>query len=366
MTADLSSEVAQVRLNPGDTIGILGGGQLGRMLAMAASQLGLRSHIFCPDRRSPAFEVADAVTCADYTDEGALAQFTQSVGAVTYEFENIPAETVAYVTARRPLRPSNKALVIIQDRLSEKDFLNSIGVPTAPYKAISSPEDLAKALGELGTPAIAKTRLFGYDGKGQTKLDSPGQVADAWDKLGTAKSILEGFVPFNREVSVIVARDMDGRVLTWPVTENVHVNHILDTSTVPATVSDTVEQTARTYAARVAEELEYVGVLAVEFFVLDDSDTVIANEIAPRVHNSGHWTLEGAVTSQFENHIRAIAGWPLGATEALGRVRMKNLIGDEVKDWRSILSDPAAHLHLYGKQEARPGRKMGHVTWLEV
>ena len=354
------------RLKPGDTIGILGGGQLGRMLALAAARVGLKAHIFCPDKRSPAFQVADAATVAPYADEAALAAFARAVDVVTYEFENIPAETVAYLKARKPLRPGEEALRTSQDRLSEKTFLERIGVPTAPYRAFSSEAELAEAADAIGYPCIAKTRRFGYDGRGQTRLEDPRDVANAWQTLGTANSVLEGFVPFDREISVIVARALDGRTATFPLCENTHVDHILDETLAPARVSDAIARTACAHANRAVSALGHVGVLTVEMFVIDDGEQVIANEIAPRVHNSGHWTIEGATTSQFEQHVRAIAGWPLGDPSAVGTARMKNLIGHAADDWAGYLDDPAAHLHLYGKHDARPGRKMGHVTWVDA
>lgn len=352
-----------VRLRPNDTIGILGGGQLGRMLALAAASLGLRTHIFCPDRRCPAFQVADSTSCAAYDDEEALARFCDSVAAVTYEFENIPAATVDYVAARRPLRPTARALEVSQDRLTEKQFLNRIGIRTAPYRAIDSERELAQAGEALGFPCVAKTRRFGYDGKGQTILRGPADVAGAWGRLGTHRSILEAFIPFDCEISVTAARALDGDIRTYPVTRNDHENHILSRSRVPAQVPTTVAQSAVAAARKLTEALDYVGVLAVEFFV--SGTQLLANEFAPRVHNSGHWTMEGAATDHFRQHIRAVAGWPLGDVGLRGhRIEMKNLIGSDVHDWDALLKDPAAHLHLYGKQDAQPGRKMGHVTWV--
>ncbi len=352
-----------VTLKPGDAIGILGGGQLGRMLALAAAPLGLRAHIFCPDKRSPAFQVADAISCNDYEDEGALARFCASVDAVTYEFENIPEKTVAYVQARKPLRPSEQAFVTTRDRLTEKTFLNEIGVATAPYRAISSREALAAAAEALGFPCIAKTRRFGYDGKGQARLDDLGDVDAAWAALGTDQAILEAFVPFRCEVSAVIARALDGSTRCFAITENAHQNHILARSRVPARLPTDMSERAVQAAGKVVDALGYVGVLAVEFFVTEDQ--LLANEIAPRVHNSGHWTIEGAAVSQFTQHIRAVAGWPLADVPLRGaEIEMHNLLGDEIARWPALLADPAAHLHLYGKRDARPGRKMGHVTWV--
>lgn len=350
---------------PGGVVGILGGGQLGRMLALAAAPLGLRCHVFCPDRLSPAFHVADAHTRADYTDKKALAQFADAVDVITYEFENIPSETVEYLDKRRPVRPALQALTTAQDRLFEKDFMSVIGVPTAPYHDISNEEELARAAADIGFPCVVKTRRFGYDGKGQVRLDGPDDVNKAWASLNTDMAIVEGFVRFDREISVVVARSTDGRMASWPVCENTHENHILRETRVPADLTDPLHETASQYAQSVAEALAYEGVLALEMFVIESEGRLLANEIAPRVHNSGHWTIEGAVTSQFEQHLRAICGLPLGATDLRGMVRMRNLLGKEAEDWQKILSDPMAHLHLYGKVGAAPGRKMGHVTWVD-
>ncbi|MBK5911731.1 5-(carboxyamino)imidazole ribonucleotide synthase [Rhodothalassium salexigens] len=351
------------RLQPGDTVGILGGGQLGRMLAMAAAQLGLRSHVYCPDPDSPAFQVASHATCADYDDQRALALFADQVAVATYEFENIPAEAIAYLSTRSHLAPSEMALMTANDRLVEKEFLNAIGVATAPYRAAETRRELAEAADAVGYPCIAKTRRFGYDGKGQARLDGPGDLDAVWDALGPAQLIVEGVVAFDKEISVVTARTADGRSATFPVSENSHENHILARSVAPARIPDAAARTAADHAQRIAAALDYVGALAVEYFLTPDGG-VLANEIAPRVHNSFHWTIEGAVTSQFAQHIRAIAGWPLGATDLVGAVEMQNLLGDAALDWLGVLADPTAHLHLYGKGTPRPGRKMGHVTWV--
>jgi len=353
------------RINPGSTIGILGGGQLGRMIAMAASRLGYHCHIFCPDERSPAFQVAQYTTIADYEDEEALRAFVDSVDVVTYEFENIPAKAAALVEALKPLRPGVKALEMTQDRLIEKDFLNTSGVVTAPYQAFETREELEAAFAKIGRPAVAKTRRFGYDGKGQAMVKSKRDLDHVMEVTKGAPAILEGFVNFDREISVVVARSASGDVAAFPVGENVHTNHILDTTTVPALIKQVVEAKAKVMATRVANALEYVGVMAVEMFVSDTKGDIVVNEIAPRVHNSGHWTIEGAATSQFEQHVRAICDLPLGPTDALGVVVMKNLLGKDILDFEKYLTDPTASYHHYGKADPREGRKMGHVTWVK-
>ncbi len=313
------------QVSPGGTIGILGGGQLGRMLALAAANFGYRCHIFCPDKRSPAFHVADKITIADYEDEDALEAFARSVDVATYEFENVPAFTAEIVGRDTLLRPGVKALKTTQDRLLEKDFLNAAGVKTAPYQAFETEEELQAALKVIGRSSVAKTRRFGYDGKGQVMIRSRADIARVLEVTAGAPAILEGFVNFDREVSVVVARSASGDVAAFPVSENVHTNHILDTTTVPALISDMVEAKAKVMATRVANALEYVGVMAVEMFISDANGEIVVNEIAPRVHNSGHWTIEGAATSQFEQHIRAICDLPLGPTDARGKVRMKKI-----------------------------------------
>lgn len=349
-------------LRPGACIGILGGGQLGRMLAVAAAGYGLKCCIYCPDAGSPAFDVAAGFIQAPWDDETALARFCERVDVVTYEFENIPAETAAFIAARRPLLPGLKALETSQDRLAEKTFVASLGVGTAPFAAVSSAAELEAALAQIGRPAILKTRRFGYDGKGQTRIDAGDSAGAAFDAIGRQPAILEGFVPFAKEVSVVCARGADGGFVAFDVCENVHRNHILDVTTVPASIAPRTAAKAVEAARRIAQALDYVGVLTVEMFVLADGETLLVNETAPRVHNSGHWTIEGARTSQFQQHVRAICGWPLGDAGRYGRATMTNLIGDDIDAWREILAEPGACLHLYGKAEARKGRKMGHVT----
>ncbi|WP_417678496.1 5-(carboxyamino)imidazole ribonucleotide synthase [Roseibium sp.] len=352
------------RLSPGDTIGILGGGQLGRMLALSAASLGLKAHIFCPDPESPAFDVCSAYTIAPYEDIGALDTFASACSAVTYEFENVPALTAAHLAALVPVRPGVKALEVSQDRLSEKNFLSGSGVALAGYARVDSDEDLRAALDRFGGTGVLKTRRFGYDGKGQVMIRKPEDVKGAFDRIGRAPAVLEELIGFEREVSVIVARDLDGHCDAYDVSENHHENHILKTSTVPANVSGTTAAVARDMAIRIASSLDYVGVMGVEMFLSrgTDGETLLVNEIAPRVHNSGHWTEDACLTSQFEQHMRAVAGWRLGACARHSDVVMENLIGDECDAWPKILADPNARLHLYGKREARPGRKMGHVN----
>jgi 5-(carboxyamino)imidazole ribonucleotide synthase len=351
-------------IRPGCTLGILGGGQLGRMIAMAAAQLGLKTHIYAPEENSPAFEVATDYTIAAYEDEANLVRFAKAVDVVTYEFENVPSETAAILSAHALLAPNAQALAVSQDRFLEKSFISGLGIAVAPFAPVFSQAELSQAIAQIGRPAVLKTRRFGYDGKGQVKIDGDADPIAAWEEIGHAASILEGFVPFDREVSVVAARTATGAFAAYDLCANEHRHHILDTTRVPAGVSPQTEEQAVRIARSIAEALDYVGVLAVEMFLVtaEGSERLVVNEIAPRVHNSGHWTLGGAVTSQFEQHVRAVCGWPLGEAARLGRVEMKNLIGHDVDAWEEILAEPGAHLHLYGKAEARAGRKMGHVT----
>lgn len=349
-------------LPPGSTIGILGGGQLGRMLALAAAKLGFKSHIFCPDPLSPAFDVTPLRTIAAYDDAAALKAFAATVDVVTYEFENVPAATAEILSGLKPLRPGANALAISQDRLAEKAFLSSKNIPVAPYRAIHSQDDLRTATEEIGLPAVLKTTRLGYDGKGQRVLRAPGDAEAAFAELQPHPLVLEGFVPFEKEISVVVARGLDGAVRTFDAAENVHRDHILFTSTVPADIPPGVEKHAAMLAKVIVVALDYVGVLGVEFFVVpDERPTLMVNEIAPRVHNSGHWTEAVCLTDQFEQHIRAITGWPLGDPRRMADVVMQNLIGDEVNTLPGSL-DGDTQPHLYGKAEARAGRKMGHVN----
>ncbi len=359
-------------LAPGRTVGIVGGGQLGRMIALAAAAYGLKVHVYAPDDDSPAFDVAAARTVAAYEDEAALAAFAAAVDVVTYEFENVPRRTAEILSAAKPLHPSAAALATTQDRLAEKSFVAGLGIPTAPFRAVDDAAGLAEAVAALGLPAVLKTRRFGYDGKGQRMLrpDAPLDAEAVMASLGHQPCILEGFVPFESEVSVVAARAGDGTFSAYDPCGNEHRDHILDRTLVPAPGMDPEScEEALGIARRIAEALGYVGVLAVEMFLVRGGDGrahVVVNEIAPRVHNSGHWTIEGALTSQFAQHVRAICGWPLGATGRVGgaAVEMRNLVGPAVEAWRQILAEPGSHLHLYGKGKARPGRKMGHVTRL--
>lgn len=346
---------------PGETIGILGGGQLGRMIAMAAAQLGYRCHVFAPEADSIAADVCGGFTCADWGDVAAMARFAADCAVITYEFENVPVGPLAALGGV-PVLPHPRALETAQDRLAEKRFVTELGGTPAPFAAVDGDDDLATAMARIGTPGILKTRRDGYDGKGQWRLTAPEQAAHL--DLPAVPLIYEGFVTFEAEFSVILCRGADGDIRFWDSAENVHKGGILSRSTVPASgfVQAQVAD-ARALGARVAEALDYVGVLTLEFFATAQGP--VFNEMAPRVHNSGHWTIEGAITSQFENHVRAVCGLPLGDTGLAAQgVVMDNLIGDEAHDWPQILSDPANHLHLYGKAAARPGRKMGHVTRL--
>ncbi|MCC0807952.1 5-(carboxyamino)imidazole ribonucleotide synthase [Methylobacterium sp. W2] len=361
--------MTDISLAPGSTLGIVGGGQLGRMIALAAANYGLKVHVYAPDAASPAFDVAAETTCAAYDDTEALARFAASVDAVTYEFENIPRQTADLLARHAPLRPSADALSTTQDRLSEKSFINGLGIATAPFRQVDTPDDLARALEAIGLPAVLKTRRFGYDGKGQRiiRTAEEGDRNAIFAEFGGAPLILEGFVPFEREVSVVAARSPNGSFAAFDLCENEHRDHILALTRVPApNLSDETARNAVEIARRIAEALDYVGILAVEMFLVRDEvgEHLIVNEIAPRVHNSGHWTIEGAVTSQFAQHVRAVCGWPLGdASRVAGAsVEMRNLIGDDIDAWQALLAEPGAHLHLYGKGDARPGRKMGHVT----
>jgi len=345
---------------PGSMIGIVGGGQLGRMLAMAAAQLGYKCHILDPHERPPAADVAAAFTRAPYDDRAALETFAAHVDVATYEFENLPAEQLGVLGGK--LRPGLKSLAVAQDRAEEKTFIETTGARVAAWRAVQSLEQVNAAVAALGVPIVLKTRRYGYDGKGQAWIRSPEEAGDAWDAIGHEPAVAEAGVDFDAEFSVVVARWANGRTSFWDSPDNVHRDGILRTSTVPcsAAVAPHVEQ-ARAAAAGIAEALGHVGVLTVEFFA--SAGGPVVNEIAPRVHNSGHWTIEGAVTSQFEQHIRAICDLPPGSTAlAAASVTMENLIGEEVHGWEGLLADPQAHLHIYGKGEARPGRKMGHVT----
>ncbi|MBJ6120558.1 5-(carboxyamino)imidazole ribonucleotide synthase [Sphingomonas mollis] len=346
-------------IEPGSTIGILGGGQLGRMLAVAAAQLGYRTHVLAPDRESVAAQTASSLTRADYHNRIVLADFAEACDVVTYEFENIALGPVEWLAERVPVHPHPRALAAAQERIAEKRFVESVGGRPARWAAVDSRETLETAIAHVGTPAVLKTARFGYDGKGQVRLSSPADTDAAWEAIG-GPAVLEAFVTFEHEFSILIVRGQDGATVRYDAPLNVHEDAILRTSTLPAPAAVLAQvDEATALACRIAAELDYVGVLACEFFATAEGP--VFNEMAPRVHNSGHWTMEGAETSQFENHIRAICGLPLGSTALTGAsVTMRNLIGDD--PWSDALVEPGAHLHLYGKGAARPGRKMGHVT----
>jgi len=351
-------------LPPGSTIGIIGGGQLGRMLSMAAAQLGYHCHIYAPEETPCAANVTTRHIKGAYEDEAALLRFAEAVDVVTYEFENIPAAPLRALAAHVPLHPNVDALELAQDRLSEKDYVVSHGGTPAGYRSVSSLNTLQAALSELGAPAILKTRRFGYDGKGQIRIKPDSDLSSVWTDIGEQPSVLESFVEFEKEFSILLVRAQDGAIRIWDAPDNRHVDGILAQSIAPG-MGIIAEQKAQAgdLARTIAEALGYVGVLTFEFFA--SAEGPIFNEMAPRVHNSGHWTIEGSTTSQFENHIRAICGLPLGDTGRIAeRVEMQNLIGTDANDWPAWLKKDRAHLHLYGKGEARPGRKMGHVTQL--
>ncbi|MEO9682094.1 MAG: 5-(carboxyamino)imidazole ribonucleotide synthase [Tateyamaria sp.] len=351
-------------LRMGATIGILGGGQLGRMLSVAASRLGFRTHVFEPGANPPAADVAHQLTTAPYEDTDALVAFASTCDVITYEFENIPTVALDALQDHAPIRPGREALRVSQDRLVEKDYLTALGLRTAPYADVPDADALATALATIGAPAILKTRRFGYDGKGQVRINAmpvePAVLAD----MGDAPAILEGFVDFSHEVSVIAARGVDGAVACFDPGENVHRDGILHTTTVPAKLSASQRMDAILIAANILNALDYVGILGVELFVTPAG--LVVNEIAPRVHNSGHWTQNGCVVDQFEQHIRAIAGWPLGDGKRHADVVMENLIGDDMDRVPNLAREANTALHLYGKAEARAGRKMGHVNRVQT
>ena len=351
-------------LSRGSTIGILGGGQLGRMLASAAAKLGFKTHIFAPEENAVAAHVSDQFTCADYNETAKLIAFAKSVDVVTYEFENVPVEAAkAIVDAGGTLRPGIRPLEVAQDRLNEKQFAKSLGIATARYMPVASADAMEMAMQVAGLPAILKTRRFGYDGKGQAVLHEEIEAEKALADIQNAPAILEGFVPFDREVSVIAARDAQGIIACYDPSENLHTDGILRTSTVPAKMKKAVANEAMALTSKVLTELDYIGVLAVEFFVTKSGE-LIMNEFAPRVHNSGHWTADACLCGQFEQHIRAIAGWPLGATSRLSDCIMENLIGADIDKVGLLASKPLISVTDYGKGEPREGRKMGHFTKL--
>ncbi|HEY4124614.1 MAG TPA: 5-(carboxyamino)imidazole ribonucleotide synthase [Rhizomicrobium sp.] len=348
---------------PGGTIGILGGGQLGRMLALAAARLGLRTHIYSDEENAPAFQVSAFRTHARYDNEAALAAFAGACNAVTFEFENVPSATAEFLADHVPVNPGPHALGVCQDRLAEKNFVASLGLKTPVFASVASAEDAQSALAEVGTPAVLKTCRMGYDGKGQAKIATADDIVRALAAFKGAPAILESFVDFSFEASVVAARGADGSFAAYDPPENAHENHILKRSTVPSRLSAAQENEAKAIARKIAAAFGYVGVFAVELFVGRDG-ALLVNEIAPRVHNSGHWTIEACIISQFEQHIRAVAGWPLGDGSRHSDAVMENLIGEEANEWHALAARGGA-LHLYGKSEARAGRKMGHITWLK-
>ncbi|WP_299958234.1 5-(carboxyamino)imidazole ribonucleotide synthase [uncultured Roseobacter sp.] len=347
-------------LPTGATIGILGGGQLGRMLSVAAARLGFRTHVFEPGAEPPAGQVCHQLTTAAYDDAAALQRFARGVDVVTYEFENIPTAALDILEALKPIRPGREALRISQDRLTEKTFLQDLGLNVAPFADVADAEALRAAVSKIGAPSILKTRRFGYDGKGQARLKAAEDMETAWADMADQPAILEGFVDFTHEVSVIAARSPQGDVACYDPGENVHRDGILHTTTVPARLSASHRTDAVLIAAKILNALDYVGVLGVELFVTGQG--LIVNEIAPRVHNSGHWTQNGCVVDQFEQHIRAIAGWPLGDGTRYADMVMENLIGDDMDRVAAYSRQADTALHLYGKAETKPGRKMGHVN----
>ncbi len=358
---------ADAPLAPGAVIGILGGGQLGRMLAMAAARLGFRAHIYCPDTDNPAADVAAEVTCAAYDDSDALQRFAARVDVVSFEFENVPLVAVEALAKKLRVLPPARAFAIGQDRVAEKSFALQAGLETARFAAIDGKDDLDRAMAEIGVPALLKTRRLGYDGKGQALIGTLPEAHAAWTTLGGRPAILEERIRFTREISLVLARGADGAIAAYDPPWNIHAGGILSRSIVPSGLDDATCARAKDLATRFAQALSYVGVLAVEFFVVPQEKgppRLLFNEFAPRVHNSGHWTLDAAITSQFEQHIRAITGWPLGAASRHSDAVMENIIGKEADNWRKLSAELYAALHLYGKTEARKGRKMGHLTRL--
>ena len=350
---------------PGSTLGIMGSGQLGRMLAMAARRMGYRVHTFSPEQDTPTGQIADLEVCASYEDEGAVRAFASGVDVLTFEFENIPVESVKWASAHCEVRPSGQVLHLCQHRLREKAFLRSAGFPLAEFGPVVSEAGLREAVERLGSPAVLKTAAFGYDGKGQRKISADSDLAEVWSGFAGQQAVLEAWVPFEREISVIVARGVDGSTATYPVCENIHANHILDLTLVPARIPEFVATAAAALAVSVANALNLVGVLAVELFLLADG-RILINELAPRPHNSGHFSFDASITSQFEQQLRAVCGLPLGSAALLRPVAMANLLGDVwahgEPDWVAAAAMPEVKLHLYGKGEARPGRKMGHLV----
>ncbi len=350
---------------PGSTVGVMGGGQLGRMFAIAARRMGYRVHTFSPDEDTPTGQLADLEVAAGYGDEAAVRAFARGVDVLTFEFENIPVQCAEWAADHCVVRPSGRVLHICQHRLREKEFLAGAGVPLPPFRKITSAPELIAAVAEIGAPAVLKSAAFGYDGKGQRKIEPGDDLAAAWAPFEGTTAVLEGFVRFEKEISILVARGADGAVATYPVCENAHAHHILDITIAPGNVTEAVAANARALAIRIAEALDLVGLLAVEMFLLPDG-SLLVNELAPRPHNSGHFSFDACVTSQFEQQLRAVCGLPLGSTELLRPAAMANLLGDlwanGEPDWVAAAALPNVKIHLYGKAGARPGRKMGHLV----
>jgi 5-(carboxyamino)imidazole ribonucleotide synthase len=359
--------VSQAPILPGAALGVLGSGQLGRMFAMAARRMGYRVHVLSPDTDTPTGQVADVEITAEYADLDAIRRFARGVDVVTFEFENVPAATAEAAAEFAPVRPAGAVLHVAQQRAREKRYLAEHGFPVTPFAWIRTEDDVARAIDAAGVPGVLKTASFGYDGKGQAKVATAGEVKLAWDAMGRPEAVLERFIDFDREVSVVAARGVSGWVTSYGVIENVHANHILDVSVLPADVPSAVERRAAEIARGVLESLDVVGVLCVEFFLTRDGELLI-NELAPRPHNSGHLTIDGCMTSQFEQQVRAICGLPPGSTDVLRPSAMANLLGDLWREgepnWLAACEMPGVHLHLYGKAAAKPGRKMGHLTAL--
>lgn len=355
-------------LSPGHTIGILGGGQLGRMLALAAARLGLHTHIYCPNEQAPAFEVAHSKTIAAFDDDAALKRFANSCDVITFEFENIPLQAADLVAEITPLYPTRKALELSQDRGIEKNFLTDLGIKVADWWPVENTADLENARKACGGPGLLKTRRLGYDGKGQTAIGPDTDLSDAFAQLGEQPSILEKMISFDREISVVLVRNHQGHANCYDIPRNQHKDGILRQSTIPSGLSDDLEKKAHEAAIAIARALDYRGVLAVEFFVTNDTENpqLIVNEFAPRVHNTGHWTLDACLCDQFENHIRAITGWPLGTTNRHSDAKMTNLLGASILEWESLAGQQDAALHLYGKQGSEAGRKLGHMTQISL
>jgi 5-(carboxyamino)imidazole ribonucleotide synthase len=349
---------------PGSTVGVMGSGQLGRMFAMAARRMGYRVRTLSPEKDTPTGQIADVEVCASYRDEQAVREFARGIDVLTFEFENIPVETIQWASEHCVVRPGGAVLHVCQHRLREKEFLSGAGLPVAPFRAVEHLEGLREAVEQIGRPAVLKTAAFGYDGKGQRKVLPDSRLEEVWEAMQGHRSVLEAWIPFEREVSVVVGRGVDGQTACYPVCENVHSNHILDVTLAPGRIAPAVAVEAERLAVRVAEALGLVGVLAVEMFLLEGGGLII-NELAPRPHNSGHFSFDACVTSQFEQQLRAVCGLPLGSPELLRPVAMANLLGDlwdrGEPDWSGALALPEVKLHLYGKAEPRPGRKMGHL-----